>query len=158
MIIDSPEIMKARARGIKFVSKEDSLVMRFVGWVLGFLDKGFFMRLLWSRVGKTIYYPMSVTHPFLEEYSDLAETMIQAECKDIPLWLWAVLYLFPLPAYCSWFRWRMERRFYLDGLRKYRNSRVHLPSAIQAAVDALWECHARPWPRRWMQRWLERSL
>jgi hypothetical protein len=133
---------------VKFVSKDDSRVMKLIG-----LLRPDFTKTYWTTVGNTIYYPTNVKDPYHKCHSDTVKHELvhveQYRKLSVPLFLF--LYLFvPFPVFFSYFRWRFEREAYLTQIRA--------GALTENVVQALWNGYLFPWPRFLMRRWFNRQF
>lgn len=132
---------------VEFVRKDQSRLMRFVGWLLRPINKEF-MQSYWTTIGHTIYYPVDIEDPSVQQYSGVREheEMHVAQFDKYGIVLMGLAYiLFPLPFLFSG-RWFIERGPYLNDIRK---GRVHLSTVVRI----LWGGYGWPWPKCLMVRW-----
>ena len=149
-----------RINRVRFVRKDASRFMRFLGWLLGLFGTTSFMRYAWTTIGRTIYVPTEADLTlgvnadgvgFGDRYRSSLEHEIYHVEQYLRLWhLHSVLYLlFPVPFFLAWYRWWAERWAFLHQIRHYNLS-------IDLVVSTLWGIYGWPWPRTWMKRWFER--
>jgi hypothetical protein len=174
----------AREHRVRFVRKDRSGLMRFIGWLLGIFGYSRFMASAWTTVGRTVYFPTgnkwfaSVSggpQEVLEcaaevlqldaykEYLEVNRPTVEHEFHHIlqfaRLWhLHSLLYLLglPLPFGLAWYRWRCERVAYLHQIRHY----ALLPGATamhwEAEVEHVVGVLWRVYGRCWPRSWMRR--
>lgn len=158
--------------GVRFVSKDDSWLMRACGALLGALvavlrmnsalgqqARDGFIERFWT----TLRLPFCAPRVYVPTYawstitSSRHSDIIRHELvhvRDFAPWygpfLMALLFVFPLPVLFSG-RWFIERHAYLGDI---------LAGEVTAAeaAEMLWEYYLWPWPRPWMQRWFEKQM
>lgn len=132
----------ARKHRVRFVRKDASRLMRFLGWLLGLFGYKRFLSHAWTTIGRTVYYPTTGPretwdvwygprrHPgevvdawndYLSAHRSTVEHEFHHVIQFERLWhLHSLLYLlFPLPVGLAWYRWWAERGAYLHMLRHY---------------------------------------
>lgn len=115
--------------------------------ILWFVDRDY-----WITIRDTIYCPDEYDNlATLTEYADSIahERRHSAQWKQYGIIGFPLLYfLVPFPIFFAYFRWRFERRPYLD----------HILSGnltIDQVVSILWKKYWWTWPPRWMWRWFQ---
>jgi hypothetical protein len=107
-----------------------------------------FMADVWTTIGKTIYYPITVSNPRDPRFEGVVEHefihLRQFEKWGIVLMGLAYVCL-PMPFLFSG-RWFIEREAYLHDIKTGRLT-------LEAAVQLLWKAYAYPWPRTLMRKW-----
>ena len=134
---------------VQFVKKSDSTLMKFIGFFFPA-----FMTNLWTTIGDTIYYPVTVKSPLaIKNYPIIKHEVVhikQFKKYGVPLFL--LLYLFlPLPFLFSYFRWKFEREAYF-------HANIKTEKDIDRVVDSLAKYYLYPWPKRWMRKWFVDQL
>jgi hypothetical protein len=148
----------AKRHGVKFVRKDKSRLMRLLGWLFGLFGYDF-MEKAWTTIGRTVYYPISLTPTPLPvhrkvPYRGALEHELHHVLQFKKLWhLYSLLYLLgvPFPFFLAWFRWKCEREPYLYQIKYYG-------LRIDRVVDRLWKVYGFCWPKRWMKRYFWRAI
>jgi hypothetical protein len=143
-----------RARGVRFLPKPASRLMRFAAQLLRLLGNRRFLEDYWTTIGRTVFHPASVEDPYDHPRVIAHELVHVRQWERFGLFLWLSYLLLPLPFGLAWFRWRWEREAYLADLRQGRAS----GEQVDRVVESLWSGYGWPWPRRWMKRWFARRL
>ena len=146
--------MQTKALGVVFVRKDESALMRTIGWVLG----AWFMERFWTTLrfpfcDPRIYYPTSVQ----EFWDDRYDWIIQHELVHArqfrswygPAWLALLYVLAPLPVLFSG-RWFIERRAFAQDIRYGKRT-------PESAAQTLWDFYVWPWPKSLMIKWFRKE-
>jgi hypothetical protein len=141
---------RLRAHGARVVAKQGSRRMRVLAALLWPINRAFMGR-YWTTLGRTVYYPTSVSDPFA--HADILEHELVhvRQWQRFGLWMWLSYLLLPLPFGLAWFRFRWEREAYLVEISRAEDRERE----IDRVVDALWHGYGWPWPRSLMRRWFQ---
>ena len=134
---------------IELVSKENSLIMRLIGFFYPA-----FMKSLWTTIGDKIYYPTSVKSPLsARHFTTIKHEVVHVkQFKKYGVGLFLFLYLLcPLPFLFSYFRWKFEREAYL-------HANIKNEKDVDRVVDILGKYYLYPWPTKWMRKWFLEEL
>jgi len=143
---------------VMLVAKQQSPTMRLLGVFLG----ARFMTHFWTTYRLPFQRRVRISYPMnargMGTVIDGAGPVIEHEMHHVeqfrPWWgPWvfiALAVLLPLPVLFSG-RWFIERRAYLNDIRKGR-------CTVEQAADMLWRSYGWCWPRPLMRRWLRKEL
>ena len=140
------------AERVTLRSKADSRLMRVLAGSLRVLGNHAFHESYWTTLGRTVYYPTSVSDPLA--HADILEHELVhvRQWRRFGPWLWLSYLLLPLPFGLAWFRFRWEREAYLVQIARAPDRERE----IERVVQTLWSGYGWPWPRSRMRRWFRR--
>jgi hypothetical protein len=140
-----------RAHRVRLVAKADSRLMRAAGVLLRGIGNRDFNARYWTTVGRTVYYPTSVSDPLAHPDILDHELVHVRQWQSWGVLMWASYLLLPLPFGLAWFRFRWEREAYLVQIARADDRERE----IERVVQVLWYGYGWPWPRASMRKWFE---
>lgn len=143
------------SKGIKLVSKADSILMKVINLFALLVGVKHFMTGVWTTLGSTIYYPDLVKNPWHRVYEDtlLHEEVHIDDARKYPV-MFQLSYALglPLPIGLAYFRAFWE-------VRGYAMNVIHGGRTIDECVDSI--CSALylwPWPKKWVKKMLLKEV
>lgn len=131
-------------------------------WLTRFFNI-FGAKLMWTTIGKTIYYPDHIKNPYV--YTDVIEheKVHLEQYKKYGTFGFLFLYAFVFfPVLGAYFRWKFEREAYLVQMKLspvYKSSnKENIAFLINEIVDTLWFRYGFVWPKPLMRKWFTKQL
>lgn len=137
---------------VDLVPADEDPLRRLIRWLVP-LRKWWLTYRLPGQTVATVTHPAGMTTKEAKRADTLQHERVHAEDFArpwAPLWILALVLLFPLPVLFSG-RWFVERHAYLHDIRRGADT-------VEGAVHTLWSGYGWCWPKPLMRRWFHVKL